>query len=172
MITQTHQAPSRQKQPGTPPRYGMILVLALFLVAGVALATKGLRGSGTLSGGVTLTPLLGDLVSMQVDVGGNVTHLGRSTVHIDSVADFSGTVPQPVPPSTGVITAANGDTLSFLLKWTVTEVAPGVFDVVGPFDVTGGTGRFRSATGSGDYRGLVDTVSGSVTAEISGDIAR
>ena len=172
MITETHPAPSRPLQPATPPRYGVILVVALLLVAGVALAARGLRGSGTLSGGVTLTPLLGDLVSMQVDVGGNVTHLGRSTVRIDAVADFSGAVPQPIPPSTGVITAANGDTLSFLLKWAVTEVAPGVFDVIGPFDVTGGTGRFRSATGSGDYRGLVDTVSGSVTADISATIAR
>ena len=170
MTTQNHQETSRPKQWATRSRIGLIFAIALLSAAGVALAAKAKSGGGSLKGTVTLTPLVGGLVGMQVDVGGNVTHLGRSSVHIDSIADFSGTDPQPVPPTTGVITAANGDTISFVLKWTVGEITPGVFDVIGPFDVTGGTGRFRAVTGGGDYHGLVDTITGAVSAEISGSI--
>jgi len=137
-----------------------------------AVAAGSLRGRGSFTGQATLTPLAGAQVELQIDVVGNVTHLGKCAVRIHSIADFSGPVPTPMPPTTGVITAANGDTIAFGLRWTVQEVSPGVFETSGPFDITGGTGRFKNASGGGDYRGLVDTNNGNVTAEMLGKLIR
>jgi hypothetical protein len=154
------------------PRFWLMLMMALLCAAGAALAATALHGKGSFTGHAVLTPLGGNHVSLEINVAGNVTHLGKSTVRIHTLADFSGPVPTPIPPTTGVITAANGDTVSFTLRWAVGEVAPGVFDTVGPFTITGGTGRFRGATGSGDYQGRVDTRNGAVAAKISGDLVR
>lgn len=93
-------------------------------------------------------------------------------MRIHSVADFSGATPRPVPPTTGLITAANGDTVSFTLRWAVAEGDPGVFNTSGPFTITGGTGRFAGAAGSGEYQGVVDTNSGEVSATIVGELVR
>jgi hypothetical protein len=129
-----------------------------------------LRASGELSGGVTLAHLGGTLLDLQIDVSGEVTHLGKSRAHLHTIADFSGPLPTPIPPSTGVITAANGDTISFKLKWTIEEVAPGVFNTAGPFEITGGTGRFAGASGEGDYTGRVDVGALKASANVTGEI--
>lgn len=153
------------------PSYWMSIV-AILCLTGVALAANALHGRGSFEGETTFTPLGDGLVELSINVQGRVTHLGKSTVRIHTLADFSGPVPTPIPPSTGVITAANGDTISFTLKWTVEEVSPGVFDTNGPFTITSGTGRFHDATGGGDYRGIVDIISGETTAEITGELTR
>ena len=142
------------------PRYGLTLLVAIVFIAGAALAANALRGQASFTGRATLTPLDGSRVDLVLNVTGNVTHLGKSTVSIHSLADVSGPAPKPLPPSTGVITAANGDTVAFTLRWTVHEVAPGVFDVLGPFDITGGTGRFMGAAGNGEYGGRLDANTG------------
>jgi hypothetical protein len=140
-------------------------------IAGAALAaTVVLRGHGAFVGQATLTPGDAGIVELEINATGIVTHLGKSKVRLHTVADFSGPLPTPIPPSTGVITAANGDTISFTLRWTLEEVSPGVFETVGPFTITGGTGRFKNATGGGDYSGLVDTVTGDAAAEITGEL--
>ena len=150
----------------------LALGLALVCLTSVVFEAGALRGRGSFTGHASLTPLSGGQVEMQINVAGNVTHLGKSTVRIHSVADFSGPIPTPIPPTTGVITAANGDTVTFRLRWSVLEVAPGAYQTSGPFDITGGTGRFNNASGAGDYRGLVDINSGDVTADIAGALAR
>ena len=141
-------------------RYGLRLLLAILFLAGAALAADALRGQASFTGRATLTTLGSNRVDLVLNVAGNVTHLGKSTVSIHSLADVSGPTPKPLPPSTGVITAANGDTVAFSLRWAVHEVAPGIFDVLGPFDITGGTGRFMRATGNGEYGGRLDANTG------------
>ncbi len=148
----------------------LVLAPTILCIAGAALAATVLRGQGWFTGRATLTPMADGLVELSINASGIVTHLGKSTVQLHTVADFTGPLPTPIPPSTGVITAANGDTVSFTLRWTLREVSPGVFDTTGPFDITGGTGRFKRATGGGDYRGLVDTNDGDVSAEITGEL--
>jgi hypothetical protein len=130
------------------------------------------HGRGSFTGRATLTPMGGDQVALELNVAGNVTHLGKCTLRIHSLADVSGAVPIPLPPSTGVITAANGDTVSFTLRWTVQEVASGVFDVLGPLEITGGTGRFRGVTGSGEYGGRLDANTGACAFEGTYELLR
>lgn len=148
------------------------LLLLGTLCAGGALAAHAIHGKASFSGHATLTPISGNQVDLELNVAGNVTHLGKSTVRIHSLADVSGSVPQPLPPSTGVITAANGDTISFTLKWEVSEAAPGVFDVVGPLDITGGTGRFAGVSGSGEYAGRLNANTGTCAFAGSYDLSR
>ena len=140
---------------GQPPSW-LMLLLAILSISGAALAASALRGHANFAGRATLAPLNDDQVALELNVAGTATHLGKCTVRIQSLADVSGAGPTPIPPSTGVITAANGDTVSFTLTWTVHEVASGVFDVTGRMHITGGTGRFTDATGSGEYRGRLD----------------
>ena len=154
----------------TQSRCWPLVGLAALFIAGSVLAAGVLRGRGSFSGHATLTQAGGGVVDLKIRADGNVTHLGKSTVELHTVADFTGPLPTPIPPSTGVITAANGDTISFVVRWTLREVATGVFDTVGPFEINGGTGRFNGATGGGDYRGLVDTNTGEVSAEITGEV--
>lgn len=146
--------------------------MAAFCLTGIAVAASSVRGHGRCEGTIRLTPITATQVDVQIDTTGNITHLGKSRVSLHSTADFSGPVPVPVPPSQGVVTAANGDTISFTLKWAAQTVAGGVFNVTGPFEVTGGTGRFKGVSGSGNYRGLIDTNTGSVKAEIEGLLIR
>ena len=82
---------------------------------------------------------------------GTATHLGRFYEYSTLCLDFSA-LDRPGPPLIpfkvfGDFVAANGDSVSF-------EVEDGVFDpltcgVTGGFEVTGGTGRFGGAQGSG-----------------------
>lgn len=152
------------------PLYWLTLVLAVLGIAGAALAAHALRGRGSFAGRATLTQLAGNLVALEVKATGNVTHLGKSTVQLHTIANFNVAPPIPVPPTTGVITAANGDTIAFRLRWTLQEVAPGVVTPSGTFDITGGTGRFQGATGSGDYQGIVNLNTGEVSAEITAEL--
>ena len=124
-----------------------LLCLATCFLAGIVLAGNIVRGHGTCTGTVSLTPIGGGKADVQIETTGQITHLGKSTVSIHSVADFSGAVPVPVPPTTGLVTAANGDTVSFTLKLKAQAVNSGVFDVTWPFDVTGVSCLFDGAVG-------------------------
>jgi hypothetical protein len=99
---------------------------------------------------------------------GNSTHLGNTTASGSvsvNLANF--------PFSAGVqytltLTAANGDTLFVSANTTLTDTAspPAGNDYTesGTYNVTGGTGRFADATGSG-------TVAGSCTSSFGSPVA-
>ncbi|MHC1769417.1 MAG: hypothetical protein AB9869_34895 [Verrucomicrobiia bacterium] len=149
-----------------------LLAVATLLLAGMALAGTGVPGHGTCTGNIILTPISGGKMEIQINTTGNITHLGKSTVSVHSIADFTPSAPTPVPPSTGRVKAANGDLIFFTLRWTAQAIDSGVFNVTGPFDVTGGTGRFNGIGGTGTYRGRIDIQTGQVTAEIDGLLVR
>lgn len=71
----------------------------------------------------------------------------------------------------GAFTAANGN----LIKYTVVQVlcptsAPGVFAGVGSYTITGGTGKFANASGSGSFNGLGDFVNYKYQCVLDGTI--
>jgi hypothetical protein len=166
--------PPEGNPPLTPARKTRLLLLLVTTVciAGAALAGVRLRGRGSFSGTVAQTPLAGNQVDLQITASGNVTHLGRSRLTLHTAADLNGTVPVAVPPSLGTVTAANGDTISFVLKWTTVPATSGDFLVEGPFQVAGGTGRFAGVTGGGIYRGRFNFNNNTVSADIEGEIVR
>jgi hypothetical protein len=76
---------------------------------------------------------------------GNASQMGRTsavtTDELVNLEDLSGT-------ATFTLTGANGDTVVVAMTFQITEV-PGGFTTAGDYTVTGGTGRFYGATGTG-----------------------
>jgi hypothetical protein len=87
---------------------------------------------------------------------GEATHLGRFTSNDHAVIHADGTI-----QAAGVLTAANGDQLfwSYVLSFTSANT------VAGTFTLTGGTGRFVDASGTGQFDGVIapDGIHASVT---------
>jgi hypothetical protein len=91
---------------------------------------------------------------------GQATHLGLS--HMSATGK---TYMLPPMNQFGDITfsAANGDTLSVHYTGSGQVVSPGVVNFNGEYHITGGSGRFEGATGSGVYWGTA-------TANVRGEI--
>jgi len=107
-------------------------------------------------------------VSINIEGGGNATHLGKFEVSIPHVTNRS----NGTAIGTYEFTAANGDTLTadFTSQVTPTDV-PGVVNVAVTATITGGTGRFEGATGSFDAERVVDMAHGTVTESFDGTIS-
>ena len=85
------------------------------------------------------------------------TMLGRHTGYGASTVDV--TVIPNVQLAAPTMTGANGDELDFdAVGIAVEGEGEGDVDFEGSFDITGGTGRFAGATGSGHYRGSANTI--------------
>lgn len=85
--------------------------------------------------------------TLQVLSGGpdnNATHLGKCTVLLTRCIDLSNG--EFIGNIEGVITAANGDEVYFI--FTNVGVEPGTGFETQDFNITGGTGRFASCSGS------------------------
>jgi hypothetical protein len=147
------------------------LALAGLVVLGLAnpvAAGEQVPFKGSLEGVVTITPLTPPFVSVLVEATGNATHLGKFTLEIPHVVDrANGT-------ATGSyeFTAANGDTLSADFTGQATPTAtPGVLYIEETATITGGTGRFRGATGSFTVERWFDTVAGTTIGSFEGIIS-
>jgi hypothetical protein len=76
----------------------------------------------------------------------------------------------------GEATAANGDTLNYVLEAQFCPdpnggSSPTVFNGEGKYEITGGTGRFAKATGRGDFAGLADFGERTYQCLLSGTIS-
>jgi hypothetical protein len=146
--------------------------LALALLAVLSLACPVLAGEqvpfkGSLDGDVTITPLDPPFVSVDIDAGGNATHLGQFTLDIPHVVNRANGTAE----GTYEFTAANGDTLIAEFTGQAMRVAPGVLYIVENATIIGGTGRFAGATGSFTCERLFDTVAGTTIGSFEGTIS-
>ncbi len=110
-------------------------------------------------------PLKGSLGGDRDGFSGNFTHLGR----FDGVYDYD--------TDTAVWTAANGDTVevettSFVLVDCLNPPDCYVFTYVQELNITGGTGRFDNATGSGTVEGVINLAAGEFDGYLKGTISR
>ena len=121
-------------------------VLAAFTLCGTASAGKPLVPFKGQSTGVITTlgfdPVLG-VVSTRSEGQGEATHLGRFTV-TGEVSAYVFT-PTGVVIGNSIYVTANGDKLFVHL---VGSGGPDPLHGIGTFTITGGTGRFRGASGS------------------------
>jgi len=157
-------------------RHNSVVRLTLALLAVLALAgpaaaqrqEKQVPFRGVLEGVATVSPLTPPFVSINIEGGGNATHLGKFEVSIPHVTNRS----NGTAIGTYEFTAANGDTLTadFTSQVTPTDV-PGVVNVAVTATITGGTGRFEGATGSFDAERVVDMAHGTVTESFDGTIS-
>ena len=68
-------------------------------------------------------------------------------------------------------TAANGDKLTTAITMQLCPIAPGIYHGAGTYVVTGGTGRFANATGSGVFDGTGNFGSGTIICALNGSIS-
>lgn len=77
-------------------------------------------------------------------------------------------LPGIVTDGIGAMTAANGDALFFTFSGSVRMTAPDVFAGEGLFTITGGSGRFVGASGSGTFKDAVFKNKGTHTRTVDG----
>jgi hypothetical protein len=100
---------------------------------------------------------------------GSATHLGKFTVILQDCV-------VPVLPNflfvggTFVAVAADGSELTGTYEGQLLATATTLFDIEGSYVVTGGTGRFEGATGSGSFTGTDDIVTHDVELSLVGTI--
>lgn len=68
-------------------------------------------------------------------------------------------------------TAANGDRVMTAITMQLCPIAPGIYHGVGTYFVTGGTGRFAGATGSGVFDGTGNFNTGTIICVLNGTIS-
>ena len=106
---------------------------------------------------------------------GRATHLGRVTTSTTETLDFTASATGAALIREGLMTmvAANGDELHWAYSGTASAPgATGDVDLGGTFTVTGGTGRFATATGGGTFTGSASVVTGLGLLSYQGTIRR
>ena len=151
----------------------LIVVLALFGVAAPAAAHQvpfTATGTAVITG---VTHLPGGVTQLDGDVSGNATHLGSFTGSITRLQR------QGVFSNTAVFVSANGTDSVFLAVSGQFETEHGgggggqcVLISTGTFTVTGGTGAFANATGSGTITTETNLCTGVATGTYSGTISQ
>jgi hypothetical protein len=123
------------------------------------------RWEGALTARTPLTP---PFLSVSFEGTGNATHLGRFTAEIRIVLNTT----NRTLTGTYEFTAANGDTLTAGFTGQSPLTAPGVPQTsVETATITGGTGRFVSASGNFTAERVVDLATGLTTGSFEGTIS-
>jgi hypothetical protein len=114
--------------------------------------------NGTLSGCVeTQEPVDECTIHAHAALFGNATHLGAFTGTGEFYQNFCEDPPNITYFGSFHLFVANGDELSGTFEGYLSPTeTPGVYDNHETSDVTGGTGRFASATGHWDSGGQID----------------
>lgn len=125
--------------------------------------------SGTCQSHIVSVEFLSPTSAREVVTGPcQITHLGRATVYLRQVIDF--TTGRAVSEDL-TFTAANGDILRATSITVGTPTSPTTFSLVGTFVFVGGTGRFSHASGSADFVGSADFATKKATFTMQGRIA-
>ena len=123
---------------------------------------------GRWEGAVTARTPLPGFLSISFEGTGNATHLGRFTVEIRIVLNTT----DRTLTGTYEFTAANGDTLTAAVTGQSPLTPPGVPQTsVETATITGGTGRFASASGSFTAERVVDLATFLTTGSFNGTIS-
>ena len=132
------------------------LVLALTsLSPSAVLAESDVPFRATWESQISITPLGGPLFAVSGLGAGQALHLGDMTAQ---------SITEVVNLATGEgaasyrFTAANGDDVFITFVFLGIPTSPTAFSIAGVWQVTGGTGRFEGASGSGTYTGQVEFV--------------
>lgn len=106
-------------------------------------------------------------IRFNVTGGGYVTHMGAVTL-LETVCfnPVDGTFTAQF-----TLTAGNGDTVSATAAGYTVPTSQITFIVHGQWSVTGGTGRFTGATGSGSAIGPINLATGEGTHHLDGTIS-
>ena len=110
-------------------------------------------GTGVATLGTSSFDQFGNVIVPVTSTGsGNISHLGNVTItesHTTTVLASSGYTTSTVTGGTETTTAANGDELFLAFSGSGVLIGPGRFSDTFNYTITGGTGRFEDASGSG-----------------------
>ena len=155
-------------------RIGSSLVLVVLTLCGLAApAAADDQVSFTATGTAVITSvthLPGGLTQLNGTVSGSATHLGNVTGPTTRIQDHQGNF-----STTTVLVGANGTDSVFLAISGQFESPHGnkcVITSTGTYTVTGGTGAFANATGSGTITTEIDQCEGTATGIYEGTISR
>jgi len=137
----------------------------LFSGASDAHAPLEVPMKGRLDGTVVVTPVAPPFFNVVITAGGEATHLGRFSLLVPHLVNFATAVGE----GDYTFTAANGDVLTAHFTGTADTSAP-VFAIVEHATITGGTGRFATATGSFTAHRSYDPAAQTTTGTFEGTI--
>lgn len=144
-----------------------LAVVVVLGLAGPVAAGEQVPFKGSLAGTDTGIPLVPPFAAVTVEATGNATHLGNFT-YTALVTVNRGT---GIGSGTFLFTAANGDTVFGTISGQSTFTPPDALSIVEIATITGGTGRFASATGSFTIARLKNTVTNETIAVFEGTIS-
>ena len=147
----------------------VVAVLALCGLAAPATAADQVPFNATGTAAITgVTHLPGGLTQVDVSSSGNATHLGSYTGPATTILDHQGNF-----AATVVLIGANGtDSVFFAVSGHFEETGKCVVTSRGTYTVTGGTGAFANATGSGTTFTERDECAGTGFGTYEGTISR
>lgn len=167
-----------RKERETKMYKNRLLQLAVVVVMLMAVAASGVAASSASAANPGVT--------FKASVSGTAAFTGPTTAVLSGVVNathmgrgpYSGLVTEITinPDGTGSdvlfeeLTAATGDKLFIRCDQVLEEISPGVFRGTDSWEVTGGTGRFNGATGSGGGTTNVDLNAGTFDKELNGTI--
>lgn len=132
-----------------------LAALTLTLTHSAALAVDGMPVEGILAVNFTSSPTSPGIIAISANGIGNLTNVGNLSFQLQKTLDTTGKV--PLFSGTFTITAVNGDTLTG--TYAAVGAAPdagGFGTFSGQITVTGGTGRFQSASGIVPFSALAN----------------
>ena len=155
-------------------RIGSSLLMAVLTLCGLAApAAAGDQVSFTAVGTAVITGvthLPGGLTQRDGSITGTATHLGNVTGPVTRIEDNQGNF-----STTTVLISANGKDSVFLAisgHFEGTHGSCSVLTSTGTYTVTGGTGAFVNATGSGTITTEIDECAGTATGTYTGTISQ
>jgi hypothetical protein len=154
-----------------------VTLVALFALLGAiptsAAASTEVPFRATLTETSSAAPCGGTLLCVTVNGIGQATHLGRTSESSSPVVDTS-TSPAPgcfSETRTTTLTAANGDQITLAGPGQVCNTSPTTASTLDTWTVTGGTGRFSGASGSGTGSAAIDTTTGNAVSVFTGTLS-
>jgi hypothetical protein len=134
-----------------------------------ALADDGVPVEGILAVNFTSSQTSPGIIAISANGVGRLTNVGNLSFQLQKTLDLTGKV--PTYSGTFTITAANGDTLTGTYSAvTGPPDAAGYGTFSGQLAVTGGTGRFQSASGIIPFSAMANSGAGQAAYSLTGSL--